>query len=389
MAHTEMSDPGGFARSLYYRTQMLGAVNHNDSDMIDRPLVLQLGGSNIPKLLEAIQVAISTNVVDAIELNCGCPQRCAQKGNYGAFLLENPPTLLHIIETLRYNMPPEMPLLVKMRVFKSIEDTVALAKRIVQAGAGILTVHGRTRHQGGGAKTSGYNMERLASWPHIRAVKQAVPVPVIANGNVPCPRAVNDILEFTGCDGVMSGCGLLRDPTLFATAMEQIEDTADTIDNDPSVPGDDYEYDDDDDDDNDQSQHQQNHHNNQAWDKAVGIAREYIDLAITYQTNPTRVSKHLIWMLDKHGFKCRAPDLRNQTLQLRFGPEKGGVEQHYINGSGRVDDGQEPAVTNTEKENKDNGDKCNHDIHGHQVGGVAKILAKLSKDLLHTTSATS
>ncbi|KAG7374713.1 dihydrouridine synthase Dus [Nitzschia inconspicua] len=305
MCHTEMTDPGGFARSEYYRTQILGLPLAGDDDdqqdinissnTIDRPLVLQLGSSHIPKLLEAIRVAVSLQRVDAIELNCGCPQQCAKKGNYGSFLLDPPQqhTLLHIIETIRNSpeLPRDMPLLVKMRVLESIEDTVDLAQRIVNAGAGILTVHGRTRHQGGGSKTSGKDHERLASWPHIRAVKQAVPVPVIANGNVPNRRALTEILQATGCDGVMSGVGILRDPTLFHV----------TRNNDENNP----------------KGEEEEEKEEESWCNAVQVAMEYLTLAMSYHTHPTRVSKHLLWMLDGKGFKLRAPFAREQALKLR------------------------------------------------------------------------
>jgi tRNA-dihydrouridine synthase len=288
MCHTEMTDPGGFARSDFYRTQALGIERENDGKL-DRPLVLQLGSSHIPKLLEAIRVAVSLQRVDAIELNCGCPQQCARKGNYGSFLLDPPrqTTLLHIIRTIRNSqeLPQDMPLLVKMRVLESIGDTADLAKRIVEAGAGILTVHGRTRHQGGGSKTSGKDYERLASWPHIRAVKEAVHVPVIANGNVPNRQALSEILKATGCDGVMSGVGILRDPTLFDAARLEEDDD---MDEDAS------------------------------WYTAVQTAMEYLALAMTYHTHPTRVSKHLTWMLDGKGFKSRAPLAREEALKLRF-----------------------------------------------------------------------
>jgi solute carrier family 25 (mitochondrial S-adenosylmethionine transporter), member 26 len=293
VCHTEMADPGGFARSEYYRTHILGMELKGEcgqvKDSSDRPLVLQFGSSNVPKLLEAIRVAVQSEKVDAIELNCGCPQQCARKGNYGSYLLDPPNqnTLLFIIESIRNSkeLPPHMPLLVKMRVLESIEETVDLAKRIVNAGAGILTVHGRTRHQGGGSKTSGKDHERLASWPHIRAVKQAVNVPVIANGNVPYRASLSEILEATGCNGVMSGVGILRNPSLFDTISTSEED-----DKDEDI----------------------------AWNEAVHMAIEYLDLAMVYHTHPTRVSRHLLWMLDGKGFKLRAPLAREQALRLRM-----------------------------------------------------------------------
>ena len=306
-----MTDPGGFHCSDYYRTQMMGIQVKNDKNF-DRPLILQLGSSNIPKLLAAIEMAVSmknadgTPVIDAIELNCGCPQRCAKKGCYGSFLLDPPrqDILLNIIRTIRTSgvLPNDMPLLVKMRVLTGIPETVDLTKRIVQAGAGLLTVHGRTRYQGGGSKTVGKDQENLASWPHIAAIKEAVPVPVIANGNVPNKEALSEILEATGCDGVMSGVGILRDPTLF-------EHCSDSVDN-ATRPQEDHNE--------EKKDAADDQHGDVTWNNMIRVACEYIDLAILYQTHPIRVSKHLLWMLDGKGFKNRAPLARRHTLELKF-----------------------------------------------------------------------
>ena len=77
MAHTEMCDPGGFARSDWYRWQMVGddesdfTRQGNDGPHEDRPLVLQLGSSNVDKLLDAVKTAVALRRFDAIELNCG------------------------------------------------------------------------------------------------------------------------------------------------------------------------------------------------------------------------------------------------------------------------------------------------------------------------------
>ena len=145
---------------------------------VDRPLVLQLGGSNVAMMVAAAKAAVADGRCDAIELNCGCPQRCARQGGYGAYLLDSNrrDRLVALITALREVLPPAMPLLAKMRVLHDIQDTVTVARDMVAAGVGILTVHGRTRRQGGGVRqgSAGSGGERLASWPHIAAVKRAV-----------------------------------------------------------------------------------------------------------------------------------------------------------------------------------------------------------------------
>lgn len=253
MAHTEMADAGGFARSAGYRDQIIGR-HLVGKDAVDSPLILQLGGSDIETLVAAAKVAVDDGRCDAIELNCGCPQRCAKKGGYGAFLLEpdRQPHLFAILRALRKTLPEDMPLLAKIRVLPRSEDTVTLAQEMVEAGVGLLTIHGRTRRQGGGARTVGEDGERLASWPQIRAVKAAVPIPCVTNGNVLDFASAKAALEFTRCDAVMSGCGILRDPALFeGDASGSTE--------------------------------------NEKWARMVALACEYLDLAISHSSHFTQV----------------------------------------------------------------------------------------------------
>lgn len=143
---------------------------------------------------------------DAVDLNLGCPQQIAKRGNFGAFLMDDWDLVFKLINTLHLNL--EVPVTAKFRVYDSLEKTLAYARMIERAGAQMVTVHGRTREMKG-HKTG------LADWEKIRAVKQALNVPVFANGNMLYPQDWRDCLAFTGCDGVMSAEGNLYNPTLF------------------------------------------------------------------------------------------------------------------------------------------------------------------------------
>lgn len=142
-----------------------------------------------------------------VALVCRCPQRIARRGNYGAFLMDKLPLVKSLVEKLALNL--NVPVSCKIRVFPDLQDTLSYAKMLEEAGCALLAVHGRTREEKDGKKFR-------ASWEAIKAVKNAVRIPVLANGNVRHMDDVHSCLEATGADGVLSAESLLENPALFA-----------------------------------------------------------------------------------------------------------------------------------------------------------------------------
>ncbi|KAK7037637.1 tRNA dihydrouridine synthase [Paramarasmius palmivorus] len=188
-----------------YRTGAFDVASGEEGDpSSDRPLVIQFCANDPDKLLESAQAL--EGYCDAIDINLGCPQDIAKKGKYGAFLMEDWDLIYRLINTLHENL--SIPVTAKFRVFPTVEKTVEYAKMLESAGAQILTCHGRLREQRG--QNAG-----LADWAKIRAVKQAVSVPVFANGNILFQSDIQRCLDETGCDGVMSAEGQLYNAALF------------------------------------------------------------------------------------------------------------------------------------------------------------------------------
>ena len=186
----------------------------------DRPLFVQFCANDPDVLVKAakkVQATVDAMPADAdgkragidyVDLNLGCPQRIAKRGNYGAFLMDDLKLVSRIVKTATSTL--SIPVSCKIRCFDSVEETVRYATMIVECGCSVLGVHGRTREQKDLTATR-------ADWDKIKAVVDAVGsrVPVIANGNVRHYDDAIALMNYTGANGVMSAEGLLSDPALF------------------------------------------------------------------------------------------------------------------------------------------------------------------------------
>lgn len=176
---------------------------------IDRPLFVQFCANDPDDLLAAARHV--QPFCDAVDLNLGCPQGIARRGHYGSFLQEDPDLIYKLINNLHKNL--DIPVTAKMRILETREKTLDYAKMILSAGASIITVHGRQRHQ------KGHNTG-LADWSVLRYLRDNLPpdTVIFANGNVLRYDDIPACLEATGADGVMSAEGNLYDPSIFAQA---------------------------------------------------------------------------------------------------------------------------------------------------------------------------
>ncbi|KAI4314991.1 hypothetical protein L6164_027845 [Bauhinia variegata] len=198
-AYTPMLHSRIFTETEKYRKEEFTTCKN------DRPLFVQFCANDPDILLEAARKV--EPYCDYVDINLGCPQRIARRGNYGAFLMDNLPLVKSLVEKLARNL--QVPVSCKIRIFPNLEDTIRYARMLEEAGCCLLAVHGRTRDEKDGKKFR-------ADWKAIHAVKNALKIPVLANGNIRHMEDVHDCLEETGVEGVLSAESLLENPALFA-----------------------------------------------------------------------------------------------------------------------------------------------------------------------------
>ncbi|KAI4281365.1 MAG: hypothetical protein L6R38_003760, partial [Xanthoria sp. 2 TBL-2021] len=173
----------------------------------DRPLIVQFCANDPDDFLQAAKHVAP--YCDAVDLNLGCPQGIARKGHYGSFLQESPNLIHSLISTLANSL--DIPVTAKMRILDTKEDTLRYAKLLLVAGASWIAVHGRRREQKG-------HETGLADWSIIRYLRKNLPkeTVIFANGNILGYEDLDQCLQKTGADGVMSAEGNLCDPGIFA-----------------------------------------------------------------------------------------------------------------------------------------------------------------------------
>lgn len=173
----------------------------------EHPAAAQIFGSDPACMEQAAGLAAEVSGAEIIDINMGCPvPKVAQSGD-GSGLMRTPELAARVLEAVVRGAAGR-PVTVKFRLGwdKSSINCVEFARLMQQAGAAAVTVHGRTRKQM-------YAGE--ANWDYIRVVKEAVTIPVIANGDVFSPEAAVHILKYTGADMAMVGRGSFGNPWLL------------------------------------------------------------------------------------------------------------------------------------------------------------------------------
>ena len=191
------------AKAIFYNnrnTEELLTIDPNEG-----PVSLQLFGSE-PELMAEMAKRIEDRGFEILDFNMGCPVPKVVNNGEGSALMKNPILAGKIIEAMANAI--KKPVTVKIRAGFDEEhiNAVEVAHIAEESGAAAITVHGRTREQYYSGK---------ANRDVIKAVKEAVSIPVIGNGDIDCYESAEHMMKYTGCDGVAIGRGAEGNPWIF------------------------------------------------------------------------------------------------------------------------------------------------------------------------------
>ena len=199
------------------------AISYDNQKTIDmlymeeeeRPIAQQIFGSDVDSFVKAAKKICEIMHPDIIDINMGCPvPKVALKAQAGSYLLKNPSKIKEIVSSVVKAV--NVPVTVKIRSGWDSNSINApeVAKICQEAGASAITIHGRTRSQG---------YSGTIDLDIIKKVKEAVSIPVIGNGDIKSVEDAKRMLDYTKCDAIMIGRGVLGNPWLIKEIIAYLD----------------------------------------------------------------------------------------------------------------------------------------------------------------------
>ena len=183
-------------------------------DPRERPIVQQIFGSDPETMARAAETIVTQHKVDGIDLNMGCPVYKITHNFNGAALMKEPDRAQAIVRAIKRVV--SVPVTVKIRLgWSNPTEALDFAPRLEEAGADLLTIHGRTKAQG---------YSGTSDWAQIGEVVKRVNIPVLANGDINTAQRVAEALRITNAAGVLIARGALGNPWIFAQIAELLHE---------------------------------------------------------------------------------------------------------------------------------------------------------------------
>ncbi len=181
---------------------------------IEDPYAIQIAGSNLAVIRHAVEIINKRDDVNIIDLNCGCPAPKIVNNLQGSSLLSDLPQMAKVLETIKKYSNKEYTSM-KMRLGFNEKNHVEIAKIAEASGVDYIAVHGRTRAG---------RYKAAVDYDAIKEIKQAVNIPVLANGDIDSPKKAKWVLEHTGADGIMIGRAAIGKPWIFRQIKEGMDE---------------------------------------------------------------------------------------------------------------------------------------------------------------------
>lgn len=206
LVYTEMVS----AKGLYYKDKKTETLLQIDER--EKPVAVQIFGSD-PDIMAQIANEVAKTGASIIDINMGCPTPKIVKNGEGSALMLKPALIGEIVKAV--SQAVDLPVTVKIR--KGWDDLHVNADEVAviaeENGAAAIAVHGRTREQ---------FYSGQADWDIIKKVKRSVKIPVIGNGDITTPEDAKNMIEHTGCDGIMIGRGAQGNPWVFSSVIHYL-----------------------------------------------------------------------------------------------------------------------------------------------------------------------
>ena len=208
----------GLIETEMVSTRAVMHLNRKTREMLtmtdyERPIAQQIFGSDVESFKTASTYICENMSPDILDINMGCPvTKVAVKSGAGSALLKNPQKASEIIKTVVDTV--DIPVTVKIRSGWDENNALEMAEIAEESGASAITVHPRTRHQ---------RYDIPADWSIIKDVKEEVSIPVIGNGDIRTCFDAKAMIDYTNCDAIMIGRGVLGNPWIIKQCIDYLD----------------------------------------------------------------------------------------------------------------------------------------------------------------------